>query len=95
MFHPQTAGVSDFRYRAKSAQIRQPRPESGLGSQVEVLKTFEVVPSSLGSGRVLEKSALAPATTEERHDSFRFLDLGLKVRFKRLDAIKVMTGSRA
>ena len=32
------------------AQIRQSRQESGLGLQVKVLKTFEGVPSSLGSG---------------------------------------------
>jgi len=28
--------------------IRQPRPDSGLGFQVKVLKIFPVVPSSLG-----------------------------------------------
>jgi hypothetical protein len=29
------------------AHVRQPRPDSGLGVQVKVLKTFQVVPSSL------------------------------------------------
>ena len=33
------------------AHIRQCRPDSGLGFQVKVFKIFEVVPSSLGSGR--------------------------------------------
>ena len=31
------------------AHIRQSRPDSGLGFQVEVLKIFQVVPSSLES----------------------------------------------
>ena len=41
------------RCRAKSAHIRQSKPDSGLGSQANVLGTLEVVPSSLGSGRML------------------------------------------
>ena len=32
------------------AHIRQSRPDSGLGFHVKVLKIFQVVPSSLGSG---------------------------------------------
>jgi len=32
------------------AHVRQSRPDSGLGFQAKVRKTFEVVPSSLGSG---------------------------------------------
>ena len=32
------------------AHIRQSRPDSGLGVQEEVLKTFEFVPYLLGSG---------------------------------------------
>ena len=32
------------------AQIRQSGPDYGLGLQIKVLKTFEGVPSSLGSG---------------------------------------------
>jgi len=32
------------------AHIRQSRPDSGLGFRVKVLKIFQVVPSSLGSG---------------------------------------------
>ena len=35
-----------------SARIRQSRSDSGLGFLTKVLKTFEVVPSSRGSGRV-------------------------------------------
>ena len=35
---------------ANMAQIRQSRPDSGLDFQVEVLKTFCVVPSWPGSG---------------------------------------------
>ena len=31
------------------AHTTQSRPDSGLGFQVEVLRTFQVVPSSLGS----------------------------------------------
>ena len=38
------------RCRAIMAHIRQPRPDSGLAMTVKVFKTFEVVPSSLGSG---------------------------------------------
>jgi len=38
------------RCRANIAQIRQSRPDSELGSQVQFLKVFEVVPSWLGSG---------------------------------------------
>ena len=32
------------------AHIRQSRPDYGLGFQVKVLRTFQVVPFSLGSG---------------------------------------------
>ena len=32
------------RYRENMAHIRQSRPDSGLGDQVTVLNTFEVVP---------------------------------------------------
>ena len=38
------------RCRANMAHIRQSRPDSGLGFQVDVLEPFHVVPSSLGSG---------------------------------------------
>ena len=43
-------GVSFIRCRANMEHIRQSRPDSGLGFQVKVRKTFQVVPSSLGSG---------------------------------------------
>ena len=39
-----------LRCRVNMAHIRQSRPDSGLGFQVEVLKTFKIVSSSLGSG---------------------------------------------
>ena len=32
------------------ANIRQSRPDAGLGSEVIVFQTFEVLPSSLGIG---------------------------------------------
>ena len=38
------------RCRANMAHIRQSRPDSGRGFQVEVLKTYQVVPSSRRSG---------------------------------------------
>ena len=39
------------RCRGTLARIRQSRPDSGLGFQLKVLKTFQGVPSSLESGR--------------------------------------------
>ena len=44
--------VRGMRCRTSMAHTRQSRPDSGLGFQVKVLKTFQVVPSSLGSGTV-------------------------------------------
>ena len=38
------------RCRANSVHIRRSRPDSGLGFLAEVLKTFQFIPSSLGSG---------------------------------------------
>ena len=38
------------RCRANSAHSKQPRPDSGPGFRVKVLKTCQVVPFSLGSG---------------------------------------------
>ena len=37
--------------RPNMAHVRQSRPDSGLGLQLNVLKTIQVVPSALGSGR--------------------------------------------
>ena len=42
--------------RENMAHIRQPRPNYGLHIQVKVLKTFQVVPSSLGSGPGVPRS---------------------------------------
>ena len=43
--------VPSFRCRANMAQIRQSRPDSGLGSRVKGLDTFHVAPPLLGGGR--------------------------------------------
>ena len=40
------------------AHIKQSRPDSGLGFQVKVLKTFYAVPSSFGSGKVERSTRL-------------------------------------
>ena len=40
------------RCRANAAHVRQSRPDSGLGFQVDALKTFQVVPFSLRSVQV-------------------------------------------
>jgi hypothetical protein len=44
------------------AHIKQPRPDAGIGFQVKVLKTFQVVHASLGIG-----SSAAPI---HHHPSF-------------------------
>ena len=40
--------LRDLQDLTNMAHVRQSRPESGFGGQVKALKTFEVVPSSLG-----------------------------------------------
>ena len=40
------------RCRTNSAHARQSWPDSGLGLQVSILQNFQVVPVSLGSGRL-------------------------------------------
>ena len=40
------------RCRANMADVRLPRPDSGLGFQAKVFNTFQVVPSLLGSRRI-------------------------------------------
>ena len=45
---------SERRCRASMAHIRQSTPDFGLGRQVKVAETFQLVPSSLGSGRPTE-----------------------------------------
>ena len=47
------------------AHIRQSRPNSGLGFQVKVLKTFLRVPSSLGSGGYHDSGAANGALDHE------------------------------
>ena len=42
--------IGPCRCRVNVAQVRQSRPDYGLGFQVKVLSTFQVVPSSLCSG---------------------------------------------
>jgi len=44
------AYLTHNRCRANMAHTRQSRPHSGLGFQGKVVETFQVVPSSLGSG---------------------------------------------
>ena len=49
MYHS-TLGLRVIKKKKKDvAHIRQSRPDSGLGFQVKVRKTFQVVPYSLGS----------------------------------------------
>ena len=57
------------RCRANLANIRQPRSDYGLGFQVKVLKTFEVVPSSLGSGLATHFNSREEKTIEEKSES--------------------------
>ena len=47
------------------AHIRQPRPDSGLGFQVKVLKLFNVVPSEGGSGRALPTETKVESGTSQ------------------------------
>ena len=42
-------GAECVRCRENMARVRQSRPDSGLGFQVKVLETFQVVSSSLGN----------------------------------------------
>ena len=44
------AGPARLTQDSQTAHRTQSRPDSGLGSQVKVLETFQVCPSSLGSG---------------------------------------------
>ena len=58
-----------FRSQANSAQIRQSAQDSGLVFEASVLETFQVVPSSIGSGRTIHKltvwvSGTNPSTLE-------------------------------
>ena len=73
------------RRRANSAHIRLSRPDSGLGSQVKVLKTSYVVPSSLGSGNQKPGGVWEMCSGSEAGSYLRLIDfvylstLGLKV----------------
>ena len=74
--------------RKNAAHIRKSRPDSGLGSQVQALETFKVVPSWLESGegfglRVdLKRSRGGPVF--EAHRLYVSLNsIGLKVIKKR------------
>ena len=46
-----------YRCRANMAHLRQSSPDYGLAFQLKVLETFQAVPSSLGSGKMLQLSA--------------------------------------
>ena len=71
------------RRRANMAHIRQSRPDSGLGVQVKVLETFQIVPSSLRSGLGNDLMAVKSGLvcTESRFD----IHIG-RAQYKRLDA---------
>ena len=58
------------------AHVRQSRPDYGLGFQVKVLKPFQVVPSSLGSGRPSRTLAAGwqrSRRTDDDEEFFRIL----------------------
>ena len=55
------------------AHVRQSRPDYGLGFQVKVLKTRQVVPSSLGSGGYHDSVA---ANGAPDHEILLFLIVG-------------------
>ena len=79
---------------ANSAHIRQSRPDSGLGFQVEVFDVFQVVRSSLGSGVRRVSGTQPPESISEKHAPFvgfgfwvlgsRFSVLGFEFRFSGL-----------
>ena len=43
-------GRGNYLFSINLGHIRQQRPDSGLGLQIQILPTFSVVPSSLGRG---------------------------------------------
>ena len=55
-----------FRCRASMAHIRQSGPDSGLGLKGKVLKTFQVVPSSLAIGVNVSPSLRSEGTSSAR-----------------------------
>ena len=65
------------RFRANVVHIRQLKPDAGLGFRVKVLKTFQVVPYSVGSGRCAAGS-----------NRFVVQETGLKKRKRRGTASK-------
>ena len=62
------------RCRANTAHMRQSRPDSGHDFQSKVLETFQVVPSSLGSGIALSRDifpvSYVPRTVVVRNTYF-------------------------
>ena len=55
--------------QGNTALIRQSRPDSGLGIQVQAPKSFQVVPSSLGSGiRSVERNRRFALVEESREE---------------------------
>ena len=53
--------IDQVRCRANMAHIRQSRPDSGLGFQAKVLKTFRDVPYLIGRGRGARRASNASA----------------------------------
>ena len=84
-------GVGTFRHelavsycrscRANVAHTRQSGPDSGLSFKVKVLKTFQVVPSSLGSGIVNS------ATMYSKKNFLRWFVLGVETNTNTLKVL--------
>jgi len=78
------------------AQIRRARPDSGLGFQVKGSKAFQVVPSSLESGRTKAANAFflfffRVVTGRENHS----VDIGVFQLFPRRSASDPQTPKQA
>ena len=66
------------------AHIRQARPDSGLGFRVQVLTTFEGVPSSLGSGYRADVKRFWGGLVFKAHRLVYHSTLGLRVIKKKV-----------
>ena len=79
LHHPHSPDVIQVeRYPENVALIRESRPDYGLAIQVKVLDSFEVVPSSLGSGQRRETLAgRGIARSGPSRDTFYLYEFGL------------------
>ena len=68
------------------AHVKQSRPDSGLGFQVNVIETFRVVPSSLGSGQGSGLKKGAGGTLDLAYVNFAATQCQLRIRVKRLSS---------